>query len=70
MKGLSADERIRRARSAQIAWGATSIRDRARALARLRQQIALDHEAIVEAVVADTGKPALDALGGDVLVTL
>lgn len=70
MKGLSADERIRRARSAQIAWGATSMRDRARALARLRQQIALDHEAMVEAVVADTGKPALDALGGDVLVTL
>ena len=70
MNGLSADERVRRARSAQIAWGATAIGNRVRALARLRRQIAADRESIVEAIVADTGKPALDALGGDVLVTL
>lgn len=70
MKALSADERIKRARSAQIAWGATTMKDRVRALARLRRQIALDRESFVDAIVADTGKPALDALGGDVLVTL
>ncbi|WP_109489256.1 aldehyde dehydrogenase family protein [Occallatibacter savannae] len=70
MSAQSADERITRARSAQIAWARTGMRDRVRELARLRKQIALDRESIVEAIVADTGKPPLDALGGDVLVTL
>jgi len=70
MKAVSADERIKRARSAQIAWGATTMKDRVRALARMRRQIAADRESLVDAIVADTAKPALDALGGDVLVTL
>ena len=70
MIAFSADEQITRARSAQIAWGATRIRDRVRSLARLRKQIAIDRNLLVDAIVADTGKPALDALGGDVLVTL
>lgn len=70
MKALSADERITRARSAQTAWAEIGMRERVRALTRLREQIALDRESIVDAIVSDTGKPALDALGGDVLVTL
>jgi 4,4'-diapolycopenoate synthase len=70
MSHLSADEQIARARSAQIAWAAIRMRDRVRALARLRRQIAIDRDSLVDAIVADTGKPALDALGGDVLVTL
>jgi acyl-CoA reductase-like NAD-dependent aldehyde dehydrogenase/uncharacterized protein (DUF2141 family) len=70
MNRLSANERITRARASQIAWGATSINDRARALARFRKQIAAHREQLVQAIVSDTGKPALDALGGDMLVTL
>jgi len=70
MSVLSATERIARAHKAQTAWGAMSAANRARALARLRRQIAADREQLVHAIVADTGKPALDALGGDVLVTL
>ena len=63
MSVLSATERIARAHKAQIAWGALSAADRAAALSRLRRQIAADREQLVDAIVADTGKPALDALG-------
>jgi len=70
MKGLSAHERIAQARKAQIAWASTTAKDRVRALMRLRKQVAHDRELLVDAIVSDTGKPPLDALGGDVLVTL
>ncbi|MBS1801868.1 MAG: aldehyde dehydrogenase family protein [Acidobacteria bacterium] len=70
MSPISAGERIARARTAQIAWTSISMRERTHALARLRKQIAADREQLVDVIVSDTGKPALDALGGDVLVTL
>ena len=67
---LSADEHIARARAAQISWVSAKVADRVRALRRLRKQVAADREMLVDAIVSDTGKPPLDALGGDVLVTL
>lgn len=70
MNVLAAREVVGRARAAQTAWAGRSPRERAGALAGLRRQIAVDRELLVEAIVADTGKPALDALAGDVLVTL
>jgi acyl-CoA reductase-like NAD-dependent aldehyde dehydrogenase/uncharacterized protein (DUF2141 family) len=70
MSGSSAGEPISRARAAQIRWAAVGVGDRVGALKRLRKQIAADRELLVDAIVSDTGKPALDALGGDVLVTL
>jgi len=70
MNGLSADERIARARAAQSLWASSGRKNRIRALMGLRKQIAEDRELLVDAIVGDTGKPALDALGGDVLVTL
>jgi acyl-CoA reductase-like NAD-dependent aldehyde dehydrogenase/uncharacterized protein (DUF2141 family) len=70
MNGLSANERLDRARAAQTEWANLRLSERPRTLARLRRQIAADREHFVNAIVADTGKPALDALAGDVLVTL
>ena len=70
MKSLPARERIMRARNAQTEWALIRMKDRIRILACFRKQLAADRDMLVEAIVADTGKPALDALGGDVLVTL
>jgi acyl-CoA reductase-like NAD-dependent aldehyde dehydrogenase len=67
---FSALERIGRARTVQPAWGALGPAKRARVLGQLRRAISLNCDRIVAAVSADTGKPALDALGGDVLATL
>jgi acyl-CoA reductase-like NAD-dependent aldehyde dehydrogenase/uncharacterized protein (DUF2141 family) len=70
MNAVLAEERMRRARSAWQSWSALSAAKRASALAPLRRQIAAHLDRIVDALVHDTGKPALDALAGDVLVTL
>jgi acyl-CoA reductase-like NAD-dependent aldehyde dehydrogenase/uncharacterized protein (DUF2141 family) len=70
MRSPSASDSLHRAREAQKNWAATPLSERVRFLARLRKQVAADRELLVEAIMADTGKPALDALGGDVLVTL
>lgn len=43
---------------------------RCKALARLRVQIAAEADSVLQAISADTGKPALDSLAGDILVTL
>lgn len=70
MTTAPATEILLHARHAQSAWKGMRISERVRALARLRKQIAVDRELLIDAIVADIGKPALDALGGDVLVTL
>jgi acyl-CoA reductase-like NAD-dependent aldehyde dehydrogenase/uncharacterized protein (DUF2141 family) len=70
MNAIAAEEIIKRGRAAQRSWGALSVRARAKALSELRRQIAGERERIVDAIVNDTGKPHLDALSGDVLVTL
>ncbi len=70
MTFISAEERFERARAAQANWAKRSSNARKDALARLRKRTAANRELLVNAIVADTGKPALDALGGDVLVTL
>jgi acyl-CoA reductase-like NAD-dependent aldehyde dehydrogenase/uncharacterized protein (DUF2141 family) len=70
MNPESAEERMRRARAAVQSWSAVSVAKRISALAHFRRQIAAHLDRIVEAIVNDTGKPGLDALAGDVLVTL
>jgi len=70
MTAQSCEERVFRARTAQRAWGALSIDARCKALRQLRRSIAAERERIIDAIVMDTGKPRLDALSGDVLVTL
>src|SRR4051794_19295899 len=66
----SAEQIIGRARSAQPAWAALGVSRRCAILARLRRAIALQCESIADVIANETSKPLLDALSGDVLVTL
>ncbi len=70
MSTLIAEERMRRARAVQPAWAALHVRKRCAYLARLRRTIALQCDAISSVIARETDKPLLDALAGDVLVTL
>lgn len=70
MNEVSAEERMQRARSAQSSWADTPLRRRVRILRELRREIARQREEIVATIVKDTGKPVLDALAAEVVVTL
>jgi 4,4'-diapolycopenoate synthase len=67
---LDAKEIMRRAREAQPAWAALEVRRRSEVLGRLRRELAKNCESIAELISRETAKPQLDALAGDVLVTL
>jgi len=67
---LNPDRIMARAREAQPAWAALDISRRCAILSRLRSQIALQCESIAELIAREASKPVLDALSGDVLVTL
>jgi acyl-CoA reductase-like NAD-dependent aldehyde dehydrogenase len=70
MNGVSPQERVKRARTAQARWAQEDFAFRCDVLRKLRRHIAEDREQIVACICEDTGKPPLDALAGDVLVTL
>ena len=58
------------ARKEQAAWAGLTIAERARRLRALRHRIAEEARNIVEVIAEETGKTPLDALSGDVLMTL
>jgi 4,4'-diapolycopenoate synthase len=58
------------ARAEQTAWTRLTIGERVRRLRALRHRIAEETQHIVEVIREETGKTPLDALSGDVLVTL
>lgn len=64
------DQIFARARAAQPAWAALRVSRRCAILGDLRREIALQCESIADIVARETSKPLLDALSGDVLVTL
>jgi len=66
----SAVQRIAWARVAQPAWATMPVKQRCVYLRRLRREIALQCDSISAVIARDTRKPLLDALAGDVLVTL
>src|ERR1700739_3349984 len=70
MTSLSAIDRVRNARAAQRLWARLTVSARCQVLAKLRAQIAQRSEEIVQVIRRDTGKPALAALAGDVMVRL
>lgn len=70
MTSLVADEILTRARNAQKTWSAMKVSHRERFLRALRGEIAASSETIASAVATESSKPLLDALAGDVLVTL
>lgn len=72
MESPSADEMVRarvdRAREAQVAWGALTVRERARKLRALRGVVVRRLDEIVDVIRAETGKPAVEALGHEVTI--
>lgn len=70
MKSTRSARIIERARQAQPEWAALAISRRCRHLARLRHAVAADCESIAGTIAGETSKPLLDALSGDVMVTL
>jgi acyl-CoA reductase-like NAD-dependent aldehyde dehydrogenase/uncharacterized protein (DUF2141 family) len=67
---IDAETRMSRARAAQRQWGALSTQERAQALRPLRHAIEQRMDEIVQVISDEVGKPPMDALVGDVLVTL
>lgn len=61
---------IEASRAAGRSWAQGTPSQRRVVLSRFARLLADRQDHLVEAIVSDTGKPALDALGGDVLVTL
>lgn len=70
MNGSSPDQIVARAGAAQPAWAALNISRRCAILGDLRREIARHCESIADTIARETSKPLLDALSGDVLVTL
>jgi len=70
MRSLDADRILARAREAQPVWASLGASQRCAILGRLRRTIARECEPIAELTARETAKPLLDALSGDVLVTL
>src|SRR6202012_972242 len=70
MNAPASDQILSRARAAQPAWAMLPVSRRCAILGDLRREIALQCESIAETVARETSKPLLDALSGDVLVTL
>jgi 4,4'-diapolycopenoate synthase len=70
MTAPTSDQILARARAAQPAWAALQVSRRCATLGDLRREIALQCESIADTIARETSKPLLDALSGDVLVTL
>lgn len=70
MTATDAGQILARARAAQPAWAELAMSRRCAILGELRRDIARQCEAIAETIARETSKPRLDALSGDVLVTL
>ena len=59
---------VERARKAQVAWGALSVRERARHMRRLRGTLIRRMDEVIDVIRGETGKPAIEALGHEVLI--
>jgi acyl-CoA reductase-like NAD-dependent aldehyde dehydrogenase len=63
-------EIMARARAAQVAWGQQSVAQRARLLNKLRERIYASRSSLTDVVVAESGKPRVEALFADIFVAL
>lgn len=63
-------ELVQQAGIAQREWGSRPIRSRVEAMRTFRRSLSDERERLVQEICRETGKPPLDALAGDVLVTL
>lgn len=70
MTGLTPLQRTEQARAAFPQWAEKSVAERAVVLRRLRRLIAVRRDAVVDVLCRETAKTPLDALAGDIMVTL
>jgi acyl-CoA reductase-like NAD-dependent aldehyde dehydrogenase len=63
-------EILSRARAAQSGWGALPIEKRCAQLRVLRESMMASRDALADAVVAESGKPRVEALFADIFVSL
>lgn len=61
---------VERARAAQPAWGALPVTERAAVLERFRAGLVRRRHDVVETLTRETGKPAAEALGSEILIVL
>jgi len=61
---------VARARAAQAAWGRVPIGERCARLRDLRDRIMAQRDALADAVVAESGKPRVEALFADIFVAV
>jgi succinate-semialdehyde dehydrogenase/glutarate-semialdehyde dehydrogenase len=59
---------VERARTAQRAWGALPVRERARRMRGVRRLLVRRMDELVEIIRAETGKPAIEALAHEVMI--
>lgn len=63
-------EIVSRARAAQAAWSVVSIEKRCAQLGVLRERMMASRDALADTVVAESGKPRVEALFADIFVSL
>src|SRR5579864_1187845 len=61
---------VARARAAQAAWGRVPLAERCARLRELRDRIMSDRDTLADAVVAESGKPRVEALFADIFVAV
>jgi succinate-semialdehyde dehydrogenase/glutarate-semialdehyde dehydrogenase len=61
---------VARARAAQVAWGRVPLRERCGLLRDLRDRIMSSRDAMANAVVAESGKPRVEAIFADIFVAV
>jgi succinate-semialdehyde dehydrogenase/glutarate-semialdehyde dehydrogenase len=59
---------VARARAAQARWGALPLRERVRKMRALRGLLVRRMDDVIEVIRAETGKPAVEALGHEVMI--
>ena len=63
-------EAVKRARQAQAAWQATSVKDRVAVLKRFQSKLSEQREDIARLICREAGKPTVEALNTEVIVVL
>src|SRR5579864_1270373 len=61
---------VRRAHLAQTSWALVPIRERCKRLGVLRERVLASRDALSDAVVAESGKPRVEALFADIFVSV
>jgi acyl-CoA reductase-like NAD-dependent aldehyde dehydrogenase len=67
ISAVRTEDLVTRARAAQQAWWRLPVSERLRPVRAFRHLLATEYESLCDAVARDIGKPAEEAIGGDIL---